>query len=137
MRRLATLIYLALLAELAAQSIPERGQELVLDAVTRATTRYKPLSFRTHQEHVERLGGSCVECHHLIDEQPPEVQSCSQCHNQAEARLDLKAASHEACRGCHQRERERTDRPARPAPVECLECHVERQALPAAPRVPK
>jgi len=126
MRRLSVLIGLVLLAELFAQSIPERGQELRLDAVTRATTRYQPLVFRTHQEHVERLGGGCVECHHLIGNEPPEVHSCSRCHNQPEASLDLKAAAHRTCRGCHQAERLRPGPRERRPPLDCLDCHTER-----------
>jgi hypothetical protein len=86
-----------------------------VDAVTAATRRYLPVSFETHDAHIEWLGGDCRKCHH--EEEPVKRQACRNCHAHAPVPM------HKSCRGCHIAVVR--DRPASAAPIECLGCHVE------------
>ncbi len=94
------------------------------DATTGATTRYLPVHFHSHDSHTSEYGVSCVQCHHEIEGNAVEPVACSSCHDHAQSAVDLTDASHQTCRGCHQQVVEETPPP--PAPVECLECHRER-----------
>ncbi len=96
----------------------------LLDATSGATTRYLPVSFRSHDRHVEELGLACSACHHELQGQQAQPQACSSCHDHAGSAVDLTDASHGSCRGCHQQTVEQD--PASLAPVGCLECHQER-----------
>ena len=96
----------------------------VLDAVTRATPRYIPVIFSSHEFHVRVLDSRCGTCHHDGKDADDAPRPCSQCHNRTDADTDLAGAMHERCRGCHLRER--GQRSAGNAPIECLECHRER-----------
>lgn len=68
-----------------------------------------PVAFR-HREHVNDFGLRCVECH--------RTQSCSQCHDAAEAHPPrVREDPHQDCIRCH--EQETTDR--------CDYCHTLEQ----------
>ena len=103
------------------------GSEVVapyagVDAATSATRRYLPVSFATHDAHVERLGRDCGKCHHEDGAgggvKLGDKQACRNCHAHSPVPM------HKTCRGCHLAIV--TDRPESPAPIERLGCHVER-----------
>ena len=94
-----------------------------VDGASGATRRYLPVSFETHDDHVEWLGGDCRKCHHgdgAGGETNRGVErACRDCHAHAPGPM------HKSCRGCHFAIVR--DRPDSTAPIECLECHVERK----------
>ena len=89
--------------------------------------RYAPVRFN-HGQHAAGAA-DCSVCHHKrplekVGFSPnPELVRCSACHQQSFSadfpeRLGLKAAYHQRCIGCHERE----DR----GPVVCVDCHLNR-----------
>lgn len=97
----------------------------VLDATTRASTRYLPVKFSTHNKHMKWVKTGCVTCHHDITNGDNEPNSCSSCHNKTGAKVDLVEAMHKSCKGCHLKIKARS--PKTKAPTTCLECHTERK----------
>jgi all-trans-retinol 13,14-reductase len=96
----------------------------VIDSTTGATTRYLPVTFASHDDHVEQYGLACEACHHTLDGLAVQPQPCSACHDQRGSTVDLSDASHESCRGCHREVLQRD--PESLAPVDCMACHRER-----------
>ncbi len=95
----------------------------VIDAVTRATPRYLPITWRPHDAHAGRAGGNCRKCHHDLRGDATAPRSCAACHDDPEAEMDLVEVYHELCRNCH---RARQESGKRHGPLKCLGCHTER-----------
>ena len=85
-----------------------------------------PVPFN-HEEHNEQAEiYECNVCHHvwedgkILEYESSEDMECSECHYEAdpgELPMDVIAAYHNNCKGCHLREKA--------GPVLCSECHVE------------
>ncbi len=99
--------------------------EPVLDAVTRATTKYMPVRFSTHYKHTKWVNTGCVTCHHTLNKGEEVSDGCTSCHNKPGAEIDLTTAMHKSCKGCHHKIKEKN--PKTNAPVSCLSCHTERK----------
>jgi prolycopene isomerase len=101
----------------------------VIDAYTSVTPRYLPVEFSSHDMHIEQLTYRCRICHHELSSDskkpPSQPQSCADCHDIKNAPVDLASAMHSACRGCHIETRKKDGEST--APVECLDCHRERE----------
>ena len=88
-----------------------------------------------HSRHIELCENKCESCHHQYDEAKKTLYyakgqevSCRDCHRGAteENRLSMRAASHEACIGCHRGYS--TSVEEEQAPLTCGGCHsAERQ----------
>ena len=83
---------------------------------------YAPVRFM-HMKHASVVG-DCTECHHArpADHKLSETTRCSACHQkpfnpELSGRLGLKAAYHQQCMGCHQKEAK--------GPVDCIDCHAK------------
>ncbi len=81
---------------------------------------YGPVRFM-HKKHAALIG-DCTACHHHrpADPKAKETTRCSACHQKAfnpemPERIGLKAAYHQQCMGCHQKEGR--------GPIGCTECH--------------
>lgn len=122
---LAGALVLLGLLEVGPGGAPDSARTIVLDALTEPTPRYLPVEWQSHDEHAARLGGDCAACHHAVAGEAAAERRCSNCHDRADAAIDLKEASHRSCRACHQREVGRD--PASRAPVDCLACHRQRR----------
>jgi Class III cytochrome C family len=94
----------------------------VIDATTRATTRYQPFKFTSHDTHGKQI--ACRTCHHDMEEGETMPENCSFCHAKPDAVLKLAEAMHKICIECHT---ETVKKEAKSkAPVKCLGCHTER-----------
>jgi hypothetical protein len=83
---------------------------------------YGPVRF-AHKRHATLIN-DCTECHHYRpkDMNMPETTRCSACHQESfkpdnPERLGLKAAFHQQCIECHQKEQN--------SPVSCNGCHLK------------
>ncbi len=97
----------------------------VEDSVFRGNTRRPRVSFQ-HDAHNEAAAFEYNACHHVYDEagrllegETSEDKECSECHAKKDdsQHLDLVAAYHNLCKGCHEEEKK--------GPVMCSECHVK------------
>ena len=75
----------------------------------------KQVIFR-HQEHVQRFGFKCVNCHH--------EESCSRCHQPENATLQAKTLKehHAPCSSCHETNGNQ--------PAHCVHCHSDGEIPP-------
>ena len=103
---------------------PKDSDQKVLDAKTEATSRYLPVVFTSHDDHVD-FGIACKKCHHELASDDQKPKKCSLCHNQPGAPVNLAKAMHGSCLACHKQNR-KTDETST-APVYCLDCHKERK----------
>lgn len=101
------------------------GVKPVIDATTKATHRYLPVIFDSHDKHSTSFGIGCKQCHHEISDATKEPAACSDCHDQKDAKIDIKSAMHKSCKGCHQLALNKNAKSK--APVSCLGCHQERK----------
>jgi len=83
---------------------------------------YQPVRFM-HMKHAEVVG-DCLTCHHYRPEaaEAPETTRCAACHQQSfdpatPQRLGLKAAFHQQCMDCHQKQAK--------GPLDCIDCHAK------------
>lgn len=76
-----------------------------------STEAETPVVFR-HQEHVQRFGLNCVECHH--------EPSCTRCHTRKTrpAEFDTRLQHHQRCLRCHKSDMDGSKKEAR-----CERCH--------------
>lgn len=98
---------------------------LVLDAITSATPRYRPMVWKTHAAHAERVAGNCRRCHHDLRGSNVTPGRCANCHSAAVEDMTLAEAWHGLCRDCHIN-RQLANKPKQ-GPVKCLGCHQERE----------
>lgn len=97
---------------------------VVEDSAFQGHTRRPRVAFR-HDAHNEAAAFEYDLCHHvyedgrLVEGKTPEDRWCSGCHaGQEDPRhLNLVAAYHNRCKGCHEEEKK--------GPVTCSECHAE------------
>lgn len=109
----------------AANTSDTDGGSPVLDATTKATHRYLPVKFDSHDKHSTELGISCKRCHHEIADGVQEPSACSNCHDKKDSKPNMTEAMHQSCRGCHQQAKKKT--PKSKVPTRCLDCHTERK----------
>lgn len=97
----------------------------VEDSAFQGGKRRPGVAFR-HDAHNEAAAFEYVACHHVYDEdgrllenETSEDKECSECHAGKDdpRHLDLVAAYHNLCKGCHEEEKK--------GPVTCAECHAE------------
>jgi hypothetical protein len=108
---------------------------IVIDDITKATNRYLGVRF-SHERHVDTVGLTCVMCHHteakgFVSGTPVR---CESCHN-ASSEISFKDAMHRRCVLCHIKKVKEaelgvgapTGETASKPPVQCLQCHLQRQ----------
>jgi hypothetical protein len=96
-----------------------------LDSTTKATSRYLPVVFASHDKHAKDYNIGCTKCHHDIAKADEKPASCKSCHDEKGAEVDMKKAMHTSCLGCHKSVVAK--KAESQAPVQCLACHRERK----------
>ena len=88
--------------------------------------RIRPRAVFYHEDHNDAAELDCYVCHHvyedgeLLEDETSEDYECSECHagTNDSRNLDVVAAYHNRCKGCHEEEEN--------GPVVCSECHVKK-----------
>lgn len=115
-------IAIILCAFLFASAYSQEGMVKIDNRVFKSPER-APSVFR-HDEHNEKAGLDCEDCHHVYDDkgklvmdETSEAYACADCHSEKGSGnvLPLMKAFHTRCKGCHENEAK--------GPVTCGECH--------------